>query len=197
MKLFDVLYFLPAEVVVKRTIDAEDEEQAKAKLLEQVTHLKDREVDAGEHMQFFKDRATFHIKESDRPEGYGERPVARLIPTRFRMEVSDKFLPGYHDPNHRWNGWACPVFTFNQALDVMNEVNRNNAEAVQRGEVDLEQVSFLHYDPVRDAFMITDMMYAKDADYTPQVEVAFYSNGVKLYDIGSYNWCWTAESDVD
>lgn len=197
MKLFDVVYCLPAEAVVSRTVEAENEEQARSKLLEQTAHLKDKELEGGERLQFFRARETFFVKESERPEGYGLRPAGHIVPCEFQMEISDRWLPGYHNPSHRWNGWAVPSFTFNQALAVMNEVNRANSEAVQQGQLALEQVSFVHYDPVRDAFIITDMMYARDADYTPQVEEAFYSNGVKLYDIGGFNWCWTAKSGND
>jgi hypothetical protein len=197
MKLFDVLYTLPAEFVVRETVQAETETEAKQQIWDKTAYLKDREDEEGVQVQIFREKGRFIVGEADKPEGYGERPAPRLVPDEFRMDVSDRLLPGYHDPNHRWNGWAVPAFTFNQALDVMNEVNRSNSEAVQQGQLDISQVSFIHYDPIKDMFMITDMQYALDEKdtYQPQGSEAFYSNGVKLYDIGGYNWCWTAKGD--
>ncbi len=45
---------------------------------------------------------------------------ANLVKTRFAIDVesdNDAF-EGYHNPNHRWNGWATPLFT----LEVLTEI---------------------------------------------------------------------------
>jgi hypothetical protein len=38
-------------------------------------------------------------------------PNWTMIEARFELDGIEEIFPGYHNPNRRWNGWACPWFT--------------------------------------------------------------------------------------
>ena len=36
----------------------------------------------------------------------------------FRIDGNEKGWAGLHNPAHRWNGWACPMFTYETMQDI-------------------------------------------------------------------------------
>lgn len=83
--------------------------------------------------------------------------------------------------NERWNGWACPYFEVNEALEILKAFN----ECAE---------SPMYYDEVNDTFRVngtedTDAEVWKGRNYTT-------TDGIKhLYAIGNGAWVWDDESD--
>lgn len=78
-----------------------------------------------------------------------------------------------------WNGWACPYFTREVAMEMMKEFDNEDQPA--------------HYDEEKDAFIyVMDADHAED--YTDIYEGKDYEyNGetIRLYAIGTMAWIWT------
>jgi len=73
-----------------------------------------------------------------------------------------------------WNGWACPWFTYPEALRFVDAWNAP-VEDCGRGPA--------RYDSERDLFEFT--IEGETDRFEPEV-----IDGVKLYPIGAYGWCW-------
>ena len=77
-----------------------------------------------------------------------------------------------------WNGWACPFFTMDEALRIMNTYNKYND-------------NHIYYDETTDSFRIDEEGCAseiyKGKDYST-------AEGIKhLYPIGNCCWIWNQE----
>ena len=73
-----------------------------------------------------------------------------------------------------WNGWACPWFTYPEALRFVDAWNAP-VEDCGRGPA--------RYDSECDLFEFT--IEGETDRFEPEV-----IDGVKLYPIGAYGWCW-------
>jgi len=74
-----------------------------------------------------------------------------------------------------WNGWECPYFTREEGLRLVEAWNAVTDEASGRGPA--------RYDIDNDRFEFT-LGGEVDTFGAESVE------GVKLYPIGAYGWCW-------
>lgn len=83
----------------------------------------------------------------------------RLVRSRFRIDCGEAF-EGWHDPDVRWNGFACPLF--------------------ERTEADRVAGAFgLRYVDADDAYRDdTDLYAGTDQD------------DLHLYPIGAHGWTW-------
>ena len=86
----------------------------------------------------------------------------------------------------RWNGWACPYFTKEQGLKLIDAQNELVNYCVKSG------VPFftLKFDEEKDAFIIGYFDSIDDEDAQFEDYEAVVREGVKLYAIGAYSWCW-------
>lgn len=95
------------------------------------------------------------------------------------------FFHGFTD-GQRWNGFACPSFTLEDAqrLAAINNVT--------------PYCGHIKYDPDRDAFIFDEHGDGGDTALAlPSVEFgAVTVEGQKLYSIGAFAWCWY-EADPD
>lgn len=82
----------------------------------------------------------------------------------------------YMDPDERWNGWACPWFTFEEAV-LMN---------AWLPEIDGE---VLRYDSKEDAFSCMEDGEETEAFRGEEVD------GMHLYPIGRGIWIWSLEDE--
>jgi len=73
-----------------------------------------------------------------------------------------------------WNGWACPWFTLSEGLRLVDAWNAR-VEDCGQGPA--------RYDSERDLFEFT--IEGETDRFEPEV-----IDGVKLYPIGAYGWCW-------
>ena len=84
--------------------------------------------------------------------------------------------------DYRWNGWAIPAFTFEEALRVAADTHLLGAKYNDKGD----SVEFASYDAGRDAFIMTGG--GRNEDDAPLVITATTCCG--RYDIGAMNWTW-------
>lgn len=85
----------------------------------------------------------------------------------FSMDCMDVNIEGLTYGN-TWNGWACPYFTYENALKL--------------GE--LMPDFFLKYDAETDSFK------ANSDDNDNEEFTAEVIDGVKYYGVGNMSWCW-------
>jgi hypothetical protein len=97
--------------------------------------------------------------------------------TKFSIDLlGDRNLDGFTQ-GETWNGWACPLFTFEQAQQLVKAYEENGLKA--------------WYDEASDAFSFEvdaggDL---KEVDTFPAQEV----EGRKFYSIGAGCWIWETE----
>lgn len=81
-----------------------------------------------------------------------------------------------------WNGFACPLFSFEEASRLASINNRTDC------------CGMLVYDEPKDAFLFYDI----DTDNIEPVEYAsVLVDGQKYYPIGAFGWCWTDVSEEE
>ncbi len=76
-----------------------------------------------------------------------------------------------------WNGWECPLFTREEGLRLVGAWNSQNEDEENSGR------GVARYDGEHDRF-----------DFTLGGEVDTFEaqmvEGLKLYPIGAFGWCW-------
>ena len=83
---------------------------------------------------------------------------------------------------YRWNGWAIPAFTFEEALRVAADTHLLGAKYNDKGD----SVEFASYDAGRDAFIMTGG--GRNEGDEPLIVTATICCG--RYAIGAMNWTW-------
>jgi hypothetical protein len=123
-----------------------------------------------------------------KPPSTGGR-IAPLVKGRFTWDASDSIFEGWHNPSHRWNGWATPAFEKAEADRLMTW------QMAQEGTGQPDGLSAITYDPVKDVYVIDYRNQYPDEgdDALEEIEPFFADCGgqqLKLYAIGSYFWTW-------
>ncbi|KWU26382.1 hypothetical protein [Burkholderia cenocepacia] len=77
----------------------------------------------------------------------------------------------------RWNGWATPVFVYEEALKL------------------LPYFSGLRYDEAKDAFLWTDEAGDGDVEEYRAMIVETDSGPLKVYPVGTWSWTWNLVGD--
>ena len=96
------------------------------------------------------------------------------------------FVDGIHNPEFRWNGWACPLLPL-ESVKVLDAFfsslsGEDHADFLQGGIVTVtDGVPHWVENPLEGLMEVSSI--------TPTV-----INGIDYYDIGSCGWCW---NDVD
>ena len=83
---------------------------------------------------------------------------------------------------YRWNGWAIPAFTFEEALRVAADTHLLGAKYDDHGD----SVEFASFDAGRNAFVMTGG--GRNEDDEPLIITPTICCG--RYDIGAMNWTW-------
>jgi hypothetical protein len=87
----------------------------------------------------------------------------------FSMDCMDENIEGLTYGN-TWNGWACPYFTYENALKLAELMPDFN----------------MSYDSKTDTFIAnTDDGFETSEEFPAKV-----IDGVKYYGIGNMSWCW-------
>jgi len=95
--------------------------------------------------------------------------MSTLQKALFSMDCFDENVEGFTYGNY-WNGWACPYFTFENAMKLSEIAPDFN----------------MTYDSKNDAFICaTDDGFQGDEEFEGIV-----IDGVKYYPIGNRSWCW-------
>ena len=87
---------------------------------------------------------------------------------RHRRDICEGFTADDH-----WNGWECPYFTRSEGLKLVEAWNAVSDEASERGPA--------RHDNDRFEFTLGGEVDTFGAE---SIE------GVRLYPIGAYGWCW-------
>lgn len=113
---------------------------------------------------------------------------------KFCIEES-AWYEGYHDPEIRWNGWACPYFTFDQAK-AMCEGFQAEGEAFNKefhpGNPDAEAFKWVYVE-LLDCFVIGMADGEPEAYGAHQMDTE--DGPMKLYAIGAWGWVWMTNTD--
>lgn len=87
------------------------------------------------------------------------------------------------DLGRTWNGWACPLFSLEESLKVVEA----QQELRKEGEAQGWETDSLTYLPLSGSFLFV----SKDGEDTYQVEIKpEIIDGEKFYPLGSCIWCW-------
>jgi len=84
--------------------------------------------------------------------------------------------------DYRWNGWACPAFTFAEALRIAADTHLFAARYNDKGD----SVEFASYDASRNAFIMTGGGRSEGDE--PLIIEPTECCG--RYEIGAMNWTW-------
>jgi hypothetical protein len=104
----------------------------------------------------------------------GPAPAKRLVAAKFTIDSCPNVVFDGSWRTEYWNGWACPGFTFDQAMTVCETMTR------------LKTISRFEHDRESDQFLIWD--------FDDDEPLAFERDEDGLYWIGAWYWIWeTAE----
>ena len=109
------------------------------------------------------------------PELISEIASLRVLDRLSRFTVDgERYYPGWHDPSVRWNGWACPRFARDTAIQIAKDAT------VQEG----------------DSYTVSDdgkaiITYMEGSGEPERFEV----DDDGLFHIGASSWTWEAEGD--
>lgn len=100
-----------------------------------------------------------------------------MVPARFSLEGHIHHVRGRHDPERRWNGWACPWIERDEVPRLIDALNLGH--------------SCCGYSEDVPEWELTDTGLArtklpKDSDYYEEHEPT--ADG--YYAIGAWGWCW-------
>lgn len=100
----------------------------------------------------------------------------------FRIDDIIVGVEGYSIDSKGWNGWACPAFTKEEAIKVLDQLGNC-----------MEYELNWTYDPTRDTFIVNGMSQDEVETFTG---TKYHTvDGVKtLYAIGAHAWCWEEQS---
>ena len=97
-----------------------------------------------------------------------------LRPTQFSLDfLADEIFEGYTQ-DEKWNGFACPYFSFEQAQHLVVAWRSQGWKAL--------------YDPDADSFNfhVETASGAKEDESYQSSEI----EGKRFYPIGTFNWIW-------
>jgi hypothetical protein len=98
-------------------------------------------------------------------------------PALFCIYDSISPVPGFHDAEVDWNGWACPSFTLEAGKRIVAEWNGSDGTT-------------LSYDEQRDAFVYVDPSYPEEPEIYGAETITVNGAPVKAYPIGAFGWTW-------
>ena len=89
------------------------------------------------------------------------------------------YIEGIHDPQHRWNGWACPIFPIESVQVIATFLDDNCADFREGGIV-------VVIDGVPNWKEIDDM----DGETVCYPIIPQVIDGVDYFEIGAGGWVW-------
>lgn len=102
---------------------------------------------------------------------------SELVKSEFAVDDSN-YYPGYHDPEHHWNGWAVPMFDKETAIKICKDLEKPHEE--KDGEL------WVNLDPESE-----DSELEKVGPFKEKVD----GKEMDLYDIGGSIWVWAEKGD--
>lgn len=108
---------------------------------------------------------------------------SKFVKGKFQMEISDRFFPGFHQPDVHWNGWDCPYFTLKVAKQILEECYKMNRI--------YDETCVFKYKIENGVIHILDYPMEKENEMICEPVVV---DGKTLYALGSWCWCWTEKN---
>lgn len=106
--------------------------------------------------------------------------VIKLSHSVFSINGEERFV-GYTTGAH-WNGWACPMFEFDEGKRLMEYVNKCSSDLTEYN---------MRYDAINRAFVYHDFNCDEDEVFKLEAyEDKVTGEILELYAIGSYSWIW-------
>lgn len=95
----------------------------------------------------------------------------------FTIEGYDRNFTGYSNEKDNWNGWACPYFELEDALEVLET---------------MEGVRFHHHRKLSDGGHVLCWLDDDEEMHILESEVIETSSGeeVEVFGVGVCQWCW-------
>lgn len=110
--------------------------------------------------------------------------------TKFAIEDGNEY-EGYTF-NRYWNGWECPMFEFDIAMEILHECEKRKDE---------EGALYITYDKENDTFFYhCNDEYEEDAEpYGEKGHDILGEDGKihHVYDIGACSWIWSEVSETE
>jgi hypothetical protein len=102
------------------------------------------------------------------------RKGINLVADRFDIDDHFGSVVGYHNPNHRWNGWATPWFPIESVRIIQGRLDQGT-----KITIDDDGVWLWREDEIEDM-----------TDPRGFLEESINVDGVRMWDIGQGGWCW-------
>lgn len=96
-------------------------------------------------------------------------------PAVFQIDAIESYFHGVTQDQH-WNGFACPLFSFEEAQRLM-DLNNHTDFCGQ-----------IVYDADQDAFLFHE--FGIESGERPDVYKAVQIGDQKFYPVGAFSWCW-------
>lgn len=97
-----------------------------------------------------------------------------LVKAQFTFD-GERFFEGEHDPSVRWNGFACPIFSRDVAVDVALYTAEGQGKAVFDDDTGEIRIDYWDEDcSIDDEFVLLD-----DGRYA----------------VGGFSWAWQVKSE--
>lgn len=112
-------------------------------------------------------------------------PVDMLVLRRgkFRIEVYDpELFEGWTD-GELWNGWATPVFEYEEARRMMDVHNKMEP-------LDPEDTPQAWYEGDKDRFCFIEMGADREVEYYAAYKQEAEGEVRKLHGVGTWYWTW-------
>lgn len=93
---------------------------------------------------------------------------------------------GWYDPAEDWNGFSCPVFDYDTAVQILDDLVADDAsDCVEWAYDDASKAFTLH----GDLFLYPGEDWTSEYELWGTVE-ADGGDEVDVYSIGAYEWTW-------
>jgi hypothetical protein len=124
------------------------------------------------------DDAISKVEQDDQP--VQDKPV--LVPAKFAI-ADEPGYEGWHFPATRWNGWACPYYTKEVGLQIVENMKKwvDPNHARYNGETDTFEFAYYPDGNVSEQ--------GTEIDSFESCEIKG-PGGETLYCIGGWCWCW-------
>jgi len=107
--------------------------------------------------------------------GMGTRYGVIMIAERFSFDDGNTSYDGLHDPEKRWNGWACPWFPLGECVRILETVAQWEDESPSGYRMNGDVLEFNRETSSGDEWLPLDGRVV---------------DGVEYFPVGAWGWVW-------
>jgi len=116
-------------------------------------------------------------------DNFNALAMQTMTQRNFQIDcLGETIITGY-DSGDTWNGWKCPLFSFEQGQMLVDEWKKLGWTS--------------HYDEEADAFVFSvnqDFETGESDEFDTFASIV--REGISLYPIGSGSWMWEEEDEI-